>query len=386
MNSTSKTESRNGSAVAINVIPFQFDEHSVRTIADDSGEAWFSAKDVCAILGYRNDSDAVKKHCREHGVAKRDLIDNMGRKQEATFINEGNLYRLIVKSRKPEAERFEQLVMDDILPTIRKTGSYTAKPKRQPKAFPSGLSVEQQESIKALVKARIEALPKAKQAKAAITCWSALKSKFGCTYKEIEPEQFGEAVSLVARVVLEGELLGPEEPRRIAALTTARKIRSRDDLSFTKRDDQGLLINWQMPPRANNWHEHYGLGEIWFSEIIELARHDPREGYNAMKFAGEDLVRYWNNGHVTGFFDRMAQWALTAILGGHPEPRLPFKVPSLGIPVREGMDYHLAAAVPQKRIPPAEQEAIDARAWHEASEVQRHWFEQRRYELMARQS
>ena len=52
-----------------------------------------------------------------------------------------------------------------------------------------------------------------KQAKAAITCWSALKSKFGCTYKEIAPEQFTEAVSLVARLPLEGELLEAEQPK-----------------------------------------------------------------------------------------------------------------------------------------------------------------------------
>lgn len=81
------------------------------------------------------------------------------------------------------------------------------KAKRAPKALP-GLSSDQQSTLKALVVARVEALPKEKQGKAAITCWSALKSKFGCGYKEIAPEQFTEAVSLVARVVLEGEWLG----------------------------------------------------------------------------------------------------------------------------------------------------------------------------------
>ncbi|CAM5392714.1 hypothetical protein SSTU70S_00880 [Stutzerimonas stutzeri] len=82
-----------------------------------------------------------------------------------------------------------------------------AKEKRAPKALPNGLSIDQQDAIKALVKARVEALPKEKQAKAAVTCWSALKSKFGCSYKKIESDQFAEAVGLVARIELEGEWL-----------------------------------------------------------------------------------------------------------------------------------------------------------------------------------
>lgn len=102
---------------------FHFQSLDVRAFADDSGEPWFCAADVCAVLGYRNDSDAVAKHCRAPGVAKRDLSSG-GQRREMTFINEGNLYRLIIKSRKPEAEAFERQVMEEILPAIRKTGRY----------------------------------------------------------------------------------------------------------------------------------------------------------------------------------------------------------------------------------------------------------------------
>ncbi|WP_417315708.1 Rha family transcriptional regulator [Cycloclasticus pugetii] len=89
--------------------------------------------------------------------------------------------------------------------------------KRQAKALPNGLTVEQQDTIKSLVKARVDALPSEKRAKAAITCWSSLKSKFGCTYKEIEPQHFTDAVSLVARVPLEGDFIpaGESEPQVI---------------------------------------------------------------------------------------------------------------------------------------------------------------------------
>jgi hypothetical protein len=85
-------------------------------------------------------------------------------------------------------------------------------PKTQ-KALPGGLTLEQQDAVKALVRSRVEVLPKAKQGKAAITCWSSIKSKFGVkTYKEVPPEQFGEVLSLVARLPLEGEHIPAGQP------------------------------------------------------------------------------------------------------------------------------------------------------------------------------
>ncbi|SUC09927.1 putative anti-repressor protein [Pasteurella canis] len=103
---------------------FCFKSSQVRVVIDPNQEYWFCGKDVCDILGYTNDSKALKDHCKENGVTKRYLIDSMQRKQEAVFINEPNLYRLIIKSRKPEAEPFETWVFEEVLPQIRKTGKY----------------------------------------------------------------------------------------------------------------------------------------------------------------------------------------------------------------------------------------------------------------------
>lgn len=75
------------------------------------------------------------------------------------------------------------------------------------KALPGGLTLEQQDAIKTLIRSRVDALPEDKRAKAAICCWSSIKSKFGCTYKAIAPEYFGEILSLIAQLVLEGEHL-----------------------------------------------------------------------------------------------------------------------------------------------------------------------------------
>lgn len=103
---------------------FNFNSNPVRVVADEKGEPWFLANDVCAILDYANPRQAIAKNCRQGGVSKRDTPTESGN-QEMTYINEGNLYRLIIKSRKPEAEPFESWVCDEVLPTIRKTGSYT---------------------------------------------------------------------------------------------------------------------------------------------------------------------------------------------------------------------------------------------------------------------
>ncbi|HHF5319418.1 TPA: BRO family protein [Haemophilus influenzae] len=109
---------------------FTFKSNSVRVITDNNREPWFCANDVCDILGYSNPRDAILKHCKENGVAFRDAIDSMQRKQETTFINEPNLYRLIIKSRKPEAEPFEAWVFEEVLPQIRKTGKYQLQPQQ----------------------------------------------------------------------------------------------------------------------------------------------------------------------------------------------------------------------------------------------------------------
>ena len=81
------------------------------------------------------------------------------------------------------------------------------RPEKTRKALPGGLTAEQQDAIKALVKSRVERLAHEKQASAAIKCWSSIKSKFGVGYKEVPAECFGEVLSLVARLDLEGELL-----------------------------------------------------------------------------------------------------------------------------------------------------------------------------------
>ncbi|EMT9857599.1 Bro-N domain-containing protein [Neisseria gonorrhoeae] len=111
---------------AVQVLNFQ--QNSVRTVADNKGELWFLANDVCEILGYTNPRRTVDLHCKSRGVTKRYTPTASG-EQEMTYINEPNLYRLIIKSRKSAAEAFEEWVMETVLPAIRKTGGYQITPK-----------------------------------------------------------------------------------------------------------------------------------------------------------------------------------------------------------------------------------------------------------------
>ena len=97
----------------------------IRTI-NEGGNPLFCAKDVATALGYANTNDAINKHCR--GVAKRyPISDALGRTQDARFVSEGDMYRLVASSKLEGAQRFESWIFDDVVPTIRRTGSYSVQ-------------------------------------------------------------------------------------------------------------------------------------------------------------------------------------------------------------------------------------------------------------------
>ena len=93
---------------------------SIRVI-EENGNYLFCGFDVAKALGYAKPRNAINTHCK--GALKRGALTEGG-VQELTFIPEGDVYRLIVHSRLPGAERFEKWVFDEVLPMIRKTGGY----------------------------------------------------------------------------------------------------------------------------------------------------------------------------------------------------------------------------------------------------------------------
>lgn len=108
---------------------FTFNQNStpIRVQVIDN-EPWFNGNDIANVLGYSNPRDAMSKHCKTKGVAFCDTLTKGG-VQKLKYINEGNLYRLIVNSNMPKAEEFESWIFDEVLPTIRKKGYYGIKKK-----------------------------------------------------------------------------------------------------------------------------------------------------------------------------------------------------------------------------------------------------------------
>lgn len=112
------------------ITPFIFGEQPVRSIMR-SGEPWFVAKDICLILGLGNASMAVKGNPKSGNIgldADEAAImnhDTLGGAQDVLVVNESGLYALIFKSRKAEARRFRKWVTSEVLPTIRRSGSYS---------------------------------------------------------------------------------------------------------------------------------------------------------------------------------------------------------------------------------------------------------------------
>ena len=106
---------------------------SVRVIVQD-GEPWFIASDVAKALGYERPNDAVNTHCKK--VNKFSYGDSPRGAQPYNIIPESDVYRLIMRSNLPNAERFQDWVVEEVLPSIRKTGSYSMAPASAPGVRP----------------------------------------------------------------------------------------------------------------------------------------------------------------------------------------------------------------------------------------------------------
>ena len=106
---------------------FDFEGSNVRTVNVD-GNPYFVGKDVATILGYKRTADALKAHVDDEDKLTRQFTDS-GQNREMKVINESGLYSLVLSSKLPSAKKFKRWVTSKVLPAIRKTGAYQAKPK-----------------------------------------------------------------------------------------------------------------------------------------------------------------------------------------------------------------------------------------------------------------
>jgi len=139
------------------IITKDFHGSSIRVIIIN-GKEYFVAKDIAELLGYLNTSKAVQDHCKKATNLKKILTDNESLPLDKTTIEpyrklfgnswhqtklipESDVWRLVIKSRLPEAEKIEQWIMEDVLPSIRKTGSYQIQPENDISELENSLKV-----------------------------------------------------------------------------------------------------------------------------------------------------------------------------------------------------------------------------------------------------
>lgn len=123
----------------------------VRVIIEN-GEPLFVAKDVAVLLGYQNPTEAIATHCKSADIEKRYVahLNGVGG-TKLQVIKEANLYRLIMRSKLQNAEKFQDWVVEEVLPSIRKTGSYSIKP-----MSPAEIIIAQGQALLALEQKQLE--------------------------------------------------------------------------------------------------------------------------------------------------------------------------------------------------------------------------------------
>jgi len=243
------------------IIPFAFENHSVRVQLDDAGNPWFVAADVLTVLTL--DRKALERlDADEKGV---NSIHTPGGEQEMTVINEPGLYSLVLGSRKPEAKRFKRWVTHDVLPAIRQTGHYAAPGSLA--ALPSTT----QDQVQALLLVG-EAVAKVPGVKRGI----AMAATLTCIH-----ENTGLAVETLRRT-----LPANEEPICSLNATNLGKL-----LNISARATNTMLADYGLQCRndRDEW-ELTEVGEEW-AEAMPYSRHG-HSGYQILwNPAVADLLR-----------------------------------------------------------------------------------------------
>ena len=108
------------------VVPFAYGATTVRTIMI-SGEPWFVLADLCAVLGLGNPTMTARK-VDPDALNRIEVTDSLGRQQTAVVVNEAGMYEVVIRSDKPEAVKFRRWITSEVLPEIRRIGSYGMAP------------------------------------------------------------------------------------------------------------------------------------------------------------------------------------------------------------------------------------------------------------------
>lgn len=250
-----------------NIIPFNFENHSIRVCLDENNAPWFNAKDVCGVLGYSNARKSVADHVDSEDVTKRDTLTEGGI-QQTNHINESGLYALILGSNQPDAKRFKRWVTHDVLPSIRKTGSYTAP------GSVAALPASAQDRVCAilLIGDAIARVPGVKPGIAMAATLTCISDNTG-----LQVEQFRRALPVASEPICS---LNPTQIGELVGVS-ARSVNSRlQNLGFQFKNDRD---EWELTESGKKWaaalpysrNGHAGYQILWnpvmASELREVA-------------------------------------------------------------------------------------------------------------------
>lgn len=242
-------------------ISFSFENTAVRTLGTPDLPL-FVAIDVATALGYKNTKDAVLRHVDSDDLIKSEITDSLGRKQIVNCVNESGMYALIFGSKLESAKRFKRWVTSEVLPAIRKTGSYSA----------ATLTPAEQLQIRKAISARAK-----KSAVAYQTIYHALYARFQVAkYDQIRSEDLQTALDFIATCEVKLPALvdkncitlSRDEMERIRTLVYYKKYLFRRQLDLVYQ----LLVAVQSP-EAPRFYEMMNEANMNEAEKI-LDHHD----------------------------------------------------------------------------------------------------------------
>lgn len=148
-----------------NILPFNHNGVSLTVIADDLGNPEFEVNALCELLGYSNPRDALSRHVSAEDVVKHDTL-TAGGKQRKNFLKERGMWRLVMKSNATNADAVQDWIAGEVLPSIRKTGSYTAPTAKEPTGLDKlriASALEKAEAVASRICARFQRLGESAQ-------------------------------------------------------------------------------------------------------------------------------------------------------------------------------------------------------------------------------
>lgn len=242
------------------LIPFEFETKTIRVIQDEQGEPWFVAADVCAVLDITETHRALSR--LDDDEKGRHSMTTPGGPQELSIINESGLYSLVLTSRKPEAKRFKKWITAEVIPSIRKTGTYSVSSQ-------SGSSATDLAIAKSLESVAMFAAATRDELKSlADTTREELKSLADTTFENTDKvEALTEVVSRQSMEITQLRIM-TQSRRRLPASNDRQFGLALDPLAKPRRESQG---GTHASPREHYRRGHYR--QLADGRVVEVKGH-----------------------------------------------------------------------------------------------------------------